>query len=204
MRGQVHDENAFALGGASGHAGLFGTADALLDFAAACSHGTVLLACRAMAELRTRQTPTRTLGWEMAYPGWSGGDACSARHARPYRLHRHGAVDRLRLAAAPGPCSPTACIRRGTGTAASWTYAAAWARSSLRGERSAPGGREASRKLRRLCRSALARVFRPSQDVLQHPVDRCEIGRLDALGQARLVGARHRDNRLIDFAALRR
>ena len=26
MRGQVHDENAFALGGAAGHAGLFGTA----------------------------------------------------------------------------------------------------------------------------------------------------------------------------------
>ena len=33
MRGEVHDENAFALGGASGHAGLFGTIDGVLDFA---------------------------------------------------------------------------------------------------------------------------------------------------------------------------
>ena len=32
LRGEVHDENAAALGGAAGHAGLFGTADAVLDF----------------------------------------------------------------------------------------------------------------------------------------------------------------------------
>ena len=34
MRGEVHDENAYALGGASGHAGLFGHIDAVLDFVA--------------------------------------------------------------------------------------------------------------------------------------------------------------------------
>ena len=33
MRGEVHDENAFALGGAAGHAGLFGTVDGVLDAA---------------------------------------------------------------------------------------------------------------------------------------------------------------------------
>ena len=33
MRGEVHDENAFALGGAAGHAGLFGTIDGVLDAA---------------------------------------------------------------------------------------------------------------------------------------------------------------------------
>ena len=76
MRGEVHDENAYALGGASGHAGLFGTADALLDFAASLMAGT-LLSSAGVTELRTRQTPTRSLGWEMAYHGWSGGDACA-------------------------------------------------------------------------------------------------------------------------------
>jgi CubicO group peptidase (beta-lactamase class C family) len=76
MRGEVHDENAFALGGASGHAGLFGTADALLDFAAALLAGTALRP-ESIAALRTRQSPTRGLGWEVAYAGWSGGDACS-------------------------------------------------------------------------------------------------------------------------------
>ena len=35
MRGEVHDENAFALGGAAGHAGLFGTIDGVLDAALA-------------------------------------------------------------------------------------------------------------------------------------------------------------------------
>jgi CubicO group peptidase (beta-lactamase class C family) len=76
MRGEVHDENAYALGGASGHAGLFGNADALLDFAAALLGGT-LLGAASIAALRTRQTATRSLGWEMAYAGWSGGDACA-------------------------------------------------------------------------------------------------------------------------------
>jgi CubicO group peptidase (beta-lactamase class C family) len=76
MRGEVHDENAFALGGASGHAGLFGTADALLDLAAALLNGT-LLGPASIAALRTRQSATRGLGWEMAYQGWSGGDLCA-------------------------------------------------------------------------------------------------------------------------------
>jgi hypothetical protein len=31
MRGEVHHENAFALGGAAGRAGLFGTIDGTLD-----------------------------------------------------------------------------------------------------------------------------------------------------------------------------
>jgi CubicO group peptidase (beta-lactamase class C family) len=75
MRGEVHDENAYALGGASGHAGLFGTAGALLDFAAGLLAGAVLSAA-SLAALRTRQSPTRALGWEIAYPGWSGGDRC--------------------------------------------------------------------------------------------------------------------------------
>jgi CubicO group peptidase (beta-lactamase class C family) len=73
MRGAVHDENAFALGGASGHAGLFGDAAALMDFAQGLLAGT-LLSNASLAEIRARQAPTRTLGWEIAHEGWSGGD----------------------------------------------------------------------------------------------------------------------------------
>jgi CubicO group peptidase (beta-lactamase class C family) len=76
IRGEVHDENAFALGGASGHAGLFGTIDAVLDFAVSMLGGTALRP-ETMAALRTRQSPQRALGWEMKYDGWSGGAACS-------------------------------------------------------------------------------------------------------------------------------
>lgn len=76
LRGEAHDENAAALG-AGGHAGLFGTASALLDFARSLLDGS-LLQPASVAALRTRHGPTRTLGWEAAHPGWSGGDRCSA------------------------------------------------------------------------------------------------------------------------------
>jgi CubicO group peptidase (beta-lactamase class C family) len=73
MRGAVHDENAFALGGAAGHAGLFGTVDGVLDAAQAMLDGRA----PSVAAMRTRQSATRTLGWEVRHAGWSGGDACS-------------------------------------------------------------------------------------------------------------------------------
>lgn len=66
--GEVHDENCFALCG-SGHAGLFGTADALLDVAAAMLARGPGLAAEPLSE-------TRTHGWERRHPGWSGGQAC--------------------------------------------------------------------------------------------------------------------------------
>ena len=42
VRGVVHDERAYALGGAAGHAGLFGTVDGVLDFARALLAGEAL------------------------------------------------------------------------------------------------------------------------------------------------------------------
>lgn len=73
IRGQVHDENAYALGGAAGHAGLFGTADAVLDAALDLLRGSE----PALAPMRERQSATRSLGWAVRHPGWPGGDACS-------------------------------------------------------------------------------------------------------------------------------
>lgn len=73
MRGEVHDENAFALGGAAGHAGLFGTIDGVLDAAQRLLQGVEPW----LAELRIRQSATRCLGWEARHAGWSGGNACS-------------------------------------------------------------------------------------------------------------------------------
>jgi CubicO group peptidase (beta-lactamase class C family) len=76
IRGEVHDENAYALGGASGHAGLFGTIDGVLDFAKTLLDGTGLSET-SLASIRTRQSATRTVGWEARHPGWSGGQSCS-------------------------------------------------------------------------------------------------------------------------------
>jgi CubicO group peptidase (beta-lactamase class C family) len=68
--GDVHDENCYALQG-SGHAGLFGTAGAILDFA----HG--LLSGNADPLIRRPLSEKRTHGWERPFVGWSGGDHCT-------------------------------------------------------------------------------------------------------------------------------
>ncbi|WP_350245703.1 serine hydrolase domain-containing protein [Deinococcus sonorensis] len=76
LRGEVHDENAAALGGLPGHAGLFGTLDGVLDQAQALLEGRWL--SRAATELATRpQTEGRTLVFVRDQPGWSGGSLCT-------------------------------------------------------------------------------------------------------------------------------
>ncbi len=77
MKGEVHDENAYALGGAPGHAGLFGTVDGVLGFARAMLTGEILSPAM-LAEVRTANERHRTCGWERTFAGWHGGDACSA------------------------------------------------------------------------------------------------------------------------------
>jgi len=76
LRGEVHDENAHALGGAAGHAGLFGTADGVLDQLQAILQGT-WLSPAALAEMARPQTEERALAWSRRHPGWSGGALAS-------------------------------------------------------------------------------------------------------------------------------
>lgn len=78
MRGEVHDENAFAFGGPCGHAGLFGTADALLDFGLALLDGRAL-SHASLEAILTPQSATRLLGWERPHAGWHGGAGWSSR-----------------------------------------------------------------------------------------------------------------------------
>lgn len=75
-RGEVHDENAYALGGAAGHAGLFGTIDGVLGFARDLMQGKLLQPV-SMAAIRQPLDHSRTCGWESAYAGWPGGNDCS-------------------------------------------------------------------------------------------------------------------------------
>ena len=79
LRGEVHDENAAALGGLAGHAGLFGSADAVLEAALAILQGTWLSPASLDLMARPhRALPTpRGLGWELPHEGWSGGALCS-------------------------------------------------------------------------------------------------------------------------------
>jgi CubicO group peptidase (beta-lactamase class C family) len=73
--GEVHDENCYALQG-SGHAGLFGTAASVLDYAQGLLDETG--ASPAVVNLmRTALSGRRTHGWERPYEGWSGGEQCN-------------------------------------------------------------------------------------------------------------------------------
>jgi CubicO group peptidase (beta-lactamase class C family) len=76
MKGEVHDENAWALGSAPGHAGLFGTVAGVLDYAQGLLDGSGASAFLLEA-IRTRVNGDRTCGWERRFDGWPGGDRCS-------------------------------------------------------------------------------------------------------------------------------
>lgn len=78
LKGEVHDENCAALGGAAGHAGLFGTVAGVLDFALGLLDGSGTTPFQLDA-IRTPVRDHRTCGWERKHAGcWHGGDACSA------------------------------------------------------------------------------------------------------------------------------
>ncbi|WP_375397234.1 serine hydrolase domain-containing protein [uncultured Sphingomonas sp.] len=76
LKGEVHDENAAALGGEAGHAGLFGTIAGVLDFARGLLDGSGASPA-ILAAIRERANGNRTCGWDAAHSGWPGGDACS-------------------------------------------------------------------------------------------------------------------------------
>jgi CubicO group peptidase (beta-lactamase class C family) len=70
LRGQVHDENAFALGGVAGHAGLFGTASDLAIFAQMLLNGGTYNGVRIVGDttvhlFTARAAGSRALGWEV-------------------------------------------------------------------------------------------------------------------------------------------
>ena len=83
LRGEVHDENAYALGGVAGHAGLFSTAADLSVFAQMMLNGGeyngVQIISRPTVELFTsRASGHRALGWDTAE-----GDYGSGRYLGP-------------------------------------------------------------------------------------------------------------------------
>jgi CubicO group peptidase (beta-lactamase class C family) len=78
VRGVVHDENAYLMGGVSGHAGLFSTARDLATFAQMYLNGgsyngkQILSAATVQAFMRRQSNPrntTRALGWDTASDG---------------------------------------------------------------------------------------------------------------------------------------
>ncbi len=86
VQGEVHDENAFAIGGVSGHAGVFGTAPDLAAFCQILLNGGVyahqrILRRATIAQFTTPQQLSggaRTLGWAVPTESGSSGHYFSA------------------------------------------------------------------------------------------------------------------------------
>lgn len=84
VQGEVHDENAYAMGGVAGHAGLFGTAAALAALGRACldglrGEGGWLGPELIEAMIAPRAGGSHRLGWDGVSPGASS----SGRHFGP-------------------------------------------------------------------------------------------------------------------------
>ena len=78
VRGVVHDENAWALGGVAGHSGLFSTATDLAVFSQMLLNGGVYEGVRIVSDstvrlFTTRAAGSRALGWAMADGQWGSG-----------------------------------------------------------------------------------------------------------------------------------
>jgi CubicO group peptidase (beta-lactamase class C family) len=78
LRGEVHDENAYALGGVAGHAGLFSTAADLSVFAQMILNGGEYDGVRVISDstvrlFTKRAAGSRALGWAMADGQWGSG-----------------------------------------------------------------------------------------------------------------------------------
>jgi CubicO group peptidase (beta-lactamase class C family) len=82
LRGEVHDENAAALGGVAPHAGLFGTLRGVCGYARALLEGrlhTPAVVDYLSQEHARSDGERRGFGWVLMHPGWSGGDLMSSR-----------------------------------------------------------------------------------------------------------------------------
>jgi len=78
VRGEVHDENAFAMGGVAGHAGLFSTTHDLAILAQMLLNGGIYdhrryLSAETIRRFTTRQSDDRALGWgKPSESDWTG------------------------------------------------------------------------------------------------------------------------------------
>ena len=96
LRGEVHDENAWVMGGVAGHAGMFSTAPDLAVFCQMILNGGIY----AHQRLLRRETVvkftaaealsagTRALGWNVPTPGSSSGQLFFGAQHRTYGICR--------------------------------------------------------------------------------------------------------------------
>jgi CubicO group peptidase (beta-lactamase class C family) len=84
LRGEVHDENAAALGGVAGHAGLFGSAREVARFGACVlGGGAPVLAADTVDEMTREQARDADLRRGLGFSLWSPDPAATSRPLGP-------------------------------------------------------------------------------------------------------------------------
>ncbi len=99
VQGEVQDENAFALGGVAGHAGVFSTANDLAIFANAMLNRGRPIVRPETLDTFTRREPrpegtSRSIRLGHSFASFSGGKILFIEFVRPLGLHRYVFVDR--------------------------------------------------------------------------------------------------------------
>ena len=121
VQGEVHDENAFALGGIAPHAGLFSTAGDLARFCQMLLNGGVLehqrIVSEGTVELFTRRVGSddsmRALGWDTkSLAEFLVRNVLFARAPLGTPVSRAPRSGSTRIVSSLSSCSPIACIRR--------------------------------------------------------------------------------------------
>ena len=92
--GEVQDENCWAMGGVSGHAGLFGTADDVVRFGsemlAASRDESELFAAETAREFFRRQDLTPDSDWALGWDTPTEGGSSSGQHFGPHSIGHLG------------------------------------------------------------------------------------------------------------------
>ena len=100
--GEVHDENAWAMGGIAGHAGLFSTAGDVAIFAQMILNGGIYAHKRILNRATIEQftakidlgNSARATGWDVPTEPVLVRPLFFVKELRPYRLYRHVPLDR--------------------------------------------------------------------------------------------------------------
>ena len=126
VRGEVHDENAWSLGGVAGHAGLFSTAHDLAVLAQTLlnggryGHARILEADTVRAMLINENTEfpgdSHGLGFELDQRWYMDG-LSDPGHGRAHRLHRHLGGDRPAVRLVRDPADQPGAPDAATGAA---------------------------------------------------------------------------------------
>ena len=162
LHGIVHDENAWALGGVAGHAGLFSIGARPRGVRADAARwrrrigGVRILTPQTLARWTARQCAhsSRALGWDTPGARLERGPLLLAAQLRPHGLHRHVDLDRSRARPVRGAADESRQLARRARATCSFGVTSPTRCSGRYWMRRSSTGKSGSRRRRRNHRAA--------------------------------------------------